>query len=156
MTDYWQSYREAGTPWNYRNCLFGCERYYPMQYGINRWYNGGVNSLYLPVGIPDTTITYTMFKNALTQNMDGGWPLVADAVENYENSGYRLIGHPTDRVIYHWVAVRGYSTWGDNTHYVDSAYQGVGLGEGFNVTQGNQRVTTNAMYQMVKWRGYIW
>ena len=152
MTDYFH-----GTNWNYHICLPLCGYlHYPMAQGINRWYNGGENSLYLAVGVPHTTITYTMFKNALAQNMDAGWPMAANVDENTEGNPYRLNGHPTNRPISHWVAVRGYSNWGDNTHYVDSAYHGTGLGEGFTITQGNQRILTNEMVQMVKWKGYIW
>jgi len=123
-----------------------------MQYGINRWYNGGENSLYAAVGIPYTNITNTMFKNALTWNSDNGWPMVGNIHEL--TGGFHLPGHP-NRAIGHWIAIRGYSNWGNSTHYVDSAYRGVGLPD-FTLTQGNQRVATSDLTPLIARRGYIW
>ncbi len=50
-----------------------------------------------------------------------GWPVAASVVEE-ANNPVHLVGHPTNQTIYHWVAIKGYNTNGNNTTYVDSVH----------------------------------
>jgi hypothetical protein len=147
MTDY---FRE--TPWSYSN-FDSSLRHYNMAYGLNRWWTGAEDGAYIAVGRPAIP-NEAEFSNHLITDMEASFPMVANVVENV-NGGPHLVGHPDTRVIYHWVAIRGYSEYSNKVHYVDSAYGGQGL-QGFTLTQGNQRIAFHNMFLMIYHRGYVW
>ncbi|MDQ3704995.1 MAG: hypothetical protein M3437_07205 [Chloroflexota bacterium] len=146
-----------------------------MQRGINRWrQNNEYGGDYLPVGPPGSVLDKNKMHDHWITDIDAAFPLVFDVHENTPKSGGgvtpALPGHPTDRPISHWFAVRGYSVAGyydnkDWVHYVDSAYGGQGFTvypnqpwRNYTLTQGNQRVSFDNVYEMMKVRGYgyVW
>ncbi len=173
-----EEYKE--TLWNYFSFdwvgnTFKRRYHYPMQRGINRWrQNNEYGGDYLPVGPPGSVLDKNKMHDHWITDIDAAFPLVFDVHENTPKSGGgvtpALPGHPTDRPISHWFAVRGYSVAGyydnkDWVHYVDSAYGGQGFTvypnqpwRNYTLTQGNQRVSFDNVYEMMKVRGYgyVW
>ncbi|HVF98214.1 MAG TPA: hypothetical protein VND68_00110 [Chloroflexia bacterium] len=179
---YLQTEEYAETLWNYRvvemvNNRLVFRYHYPMQRGVNRWrQNDEYGGDYLPVGPPVAKISKTTLHDNWITDIDAAFPLAFDLHENtffVDQSGRKsgtLPGHPTDRPIHHWIAVRGYSTvnyydqyeW---VHYVDSAYGASGLPyypgqptKNFTLTQPNQRVRFDVVYDMMQslGYGYVW
>jgi len=58
----------------------------------------------------------------LVYDVDNGYPVVVDVYEKASASTPHLVGHPTDRVIMHWISARGYSSTGANSRYADSVH----------------------------------
>ena len=58
----------------------------------------------------------------LTYDIDNGFPLVAGIYERASSSTPHLVGHPTNIVISHWIAMNGYSSSGAQTYYADTVH----------------------------------
>jgi hypothetical protein len=76
-----------------------------------------------------------------------GWPVAANVVEEANNTVH-LVGHPTNQTIYHWVAIKGYNTNGNNTTYVDSVHGTTFWSWSPNVP-AQSTIPSNNMYIMV-------
>lgn len=64
--------------------------------------------------------TLSTYESRLVWDVDSTYPI---ALGIYESSSTpHLVGHPTDRVIQHWIAARGYTSSGVNTSYADSVH----------------------------------
>lgn len=55
-------------------------------------------------------------------DVDNNYPLAASVYEKASSSTPHLVGHPTNIVIEHWVAVSGYRSSGSQTYYADSVH----------------------------------
>lgn len=81
-------------------------------------------------------------------------PIIGDAFEA-PNSRYHLTGHPTNRIIFHWFNIRGYSEGGNRIHYQDSVAGASSVTWQANVPRYSSRSTV-AMTSIVAGRGYVW
>lgn len=148
QTDYWQAFSGAGTPW------IGEAGNYPMVRALNRWRVGGPTGFYVPKTPTNDTAGIATFKNDLTTDIDGAWPLAANIYEYV--GGVHLPGHPNAE-IGHWIALRGYNNYGDNTRYADPAYNSaVSWGLGPGMAAFNSVLTASVMVPLVSQRGYVW
>lgn len=95
----------GGTPW------FDGSKY-PMAYTLNAMQG---NLYYEPLNGGFNTSTYS---NDLVQDMAFGQPIAGNVVE-YANQVH-LWGHPQGYTIYHWIAIYGYTNYGNDTSYADS------------------------------------
>lgn len=114
------------------------------------------SSFYIAVNGYDVggNITLTTWESNLQQDINQGWALAGNTVEN-ANSSPHLPGHPSNLTIYHWIAVYGYSNFGATTYYADSI-----SGTNFwswspNVARYNSFASSN-MVILLNHRGYIW
>lgn len=81
-------------------------------------------------------------------------PIIGDAFEA-PNSRYHLTGHPTNRIIFHWFNIRGYSEGGNRIHYQDSVAGASSVTWQASVPRYSSRSTV-AMTSIVAGRGYVW
>ncbi len=95
------------------------------------------------------------YKNRLVGDTALSWaPLVGDAWETAGGT-YHLAGHPTDRDIFHWFDIRGYTSSGAYTQYEDS----VAGASSVSWSSGVDAYSTMASYKIVTilgGRGYVW
>jgi len=95
------------------------------------------------------------YKNRLVGDTALSWaPLVGDAWETAGGT-YHLAGHPTDRDIFHWFDIRGYTSSGAYTQYEDS----VAGASSVSWSSGVDAYSTMASYKIVTIlgeRGYVW
>jgi len=159
----------GGTDWRWRE--FPWNPYsYMMEYGLNKWRQGAEHGDYAPIGLPQEDITFSRlqsFGDKWITDIDAAFPMVADVAENRTNRGVTSLSlpkHPTTRTIWHWFAIRGYSTpgWYDNywyVHYVESVYgSSINNTRGYALTQGNNKVELLRLHTMfeVDGFGYVW
>lgn len=143
QTDYWQETPFVGEPGNY-----------PMKNGLNRWVYGVSSAWYVPYGL-NYNPTFSGYLSRFTSDIDLHHPVPADLVE-YHNATH-LDQHPNlNQTIFHWVAIRGYSNWGNNTHYVDPVYGATTIPWNSYVHAPNHRITSSSMWDMVRYRGIMW
>lgn len=118
----------------------------------NRLASQGVKYYSIAVGSP----TGTDISNLATRvrsDIYWGVPLVNDAWET-ANSAYHLVGHPTDRTIYHWFTTYAYSSSGSVITYEDSAKSSyVSWGAG---VPAYSSLSATAIAHIVGGRGYVW
>jgi hypothetical protein len=80
-------------------------------------------------------------------------PLVGDAWE--VPGGPHLVGHPTNREIFHWFEIRGYQNSGGSTMYEDSVHGANSISWSGSVpaysTLGSSTIVT-----IISGRGYVW
>jgi len=81
--------------------------------GLNRWREGKSDGFY--VDKHDPSVSY--FTNALTLDVDRGYPFGADTVE--VAGGVHYNGHPTNQTIGHWIVAHGYFGGGTSTRFAD-------------------------------------
>lgn len=81
-------------------------------------------------------------------------PVIGDAFEA-PNSRYHLTGHPTNRIIFHWFNIRGYSEGGRRIHYQDSVANASSVTWHAAVPRYSSRSAV-AMASILAGRGYVW
>lgn len=81
-------------------------------------------------------------------------PLVGDAWET-PNSAHHLVGHPTDRTIYHWFEIRGYQSSGASTKYEDSVHNASSVSWHAGVP-AYSTLPSSWIVSIVSGRGYVW
>jgi hypothetical protein len=90
-----------------------------MQAALNS-YLGPHGAYYAPQALSQspTSSQKSTFRSRVVSNAHNGWGIAGDAEE--EVGSPHLVGHPS-QLIYHWFAIRGYSSYGVNTNYMDPA-----------------------------------
>lgn len=83
-----------------------------------------------------------------------GAPLVGDAWET-KYSDYHLVGHPTDRTIFHWFEIRGYQSYGAATMYEDSVHNASSVSWSAGVP-AYSTLPSAQIVSIVSGRGYVW
>jgi hypothetical protein len=81
-------------------------------------------------------------------------PLVGDAWET-PYSSYHLVGHPSDRTIFHWFEIRGYYGSGANTLYEDSVHGASSISWSAGVP-AYSNLPSSHIVSIVAGRGYVW
>lgn len=82
-----------------------------MPRGLNNW-----GSLGYTQAAHSTTAS---FKTRLTSKIEASRPLALGTAEYKNLTHYN--GHPVTSNVYHWIAARGYSNYGDSVSYLDPA-----------------------------------
>jgi hypothetical protein len=124
-----------------------------MADGLNHYI---AKATYGPVAVPSKSPSSTdvaRYKARLVQNVNDGWGIAGDVVE-VEDSGLRLVGHPNE-TIYHWIAIRGYTSNGNYTAYADPAGQSPAVTWGKNVPRYST-MSSSTIMKILGERGYIW
>lgn len=83
-----------------------------------------------------------------------GVPLIGDAWET-RYSDYHLVGHPTDRTIFHWFEIRGYKNSGGSTMYEDSVHNASSISWSGGVP-AYSTLPSSWIVSIVAGRGYVW
>jgi hypothetical protein len=126
---------------------------YPVPDVLNR-YENRVYYVPQPVSSPTSKAIGT-YENDLEMDIAAlRAPLVGDAWET-QYSTYHLVGHPTDRTIYHWFEIRGYQSSGASTMYEDSVHGSSSIGWSASVP-AYSTLPSNQISSIVSGRGYIW
>jgi hypothetical protein len=126
---------------------------YPVPDVLNRYQNR-VYYVPQPVSSP-TSKAISTYENDLEMDIAAlRAPLVGDAWET-QYSTYHLVGHPTDRTIYHWFEIRGYQSSGASTMYEDSVHGATSIGWSPNVP-AYSTLSSTAIVSIVSGRGYVW
>ena len=126
---------------------------YPVPDVLNR-YQSRVYYLPQPVSSPTSKAIGT-YENDLEMDIAAlRAPLVGDAWET-QYSTYHLVGHPTNRTIYHWFEIRGYQNSGASTMYEDSVHGATSIGWSPNVP-AYSTLSSTAIVSIVSGRGYVW
>lgn len=90
----------------------------------------------------------------LRSDIDGGWSIAGNVVESA--GGPHLVGHPTNETIYHWIAVMGYTNYGDYTTYVDSVHGDTQFWSWAANVPAQSTIDSGSLTTMLNGRGYIW
>jgi hypothetical protein len=96
--------------------------------------------------------TLSTLKSKVQFDIYYGYPMAANVVE--VANGYHLPGHPSSQTIYHWVAIKGYSTNADNTTIADPAANGTGISWGASVP-AYSTISTDSLQGLTSSRGII-
>jgi hypothetical protein len=81
-----------------------------------------------------------------------GWAVVGDAWE--VPNGPHLTGHPSNREIFHWFAIYGYTSYGKTTLYADSV---AGSGNSFSGSVPRySALSSSTIVTILGGRGYVW
>lgn len=80
-------------------------------------------------------------------------PLVGDAWE--VPGGPHLVGHPTNREIFHWFEIRGYQNSGGSTMYEDSVHGASSISWSGSVP-AYSTLASSTIVTIVSGRGYVW
>jgi hypothetical protein len=95
------------------------------------------------------------YKARLVNNIYNVWaPLIGDAFQT-AGSTYHLTGHPTDRTIFHWFDIFGYTASGGYTRYEDSVSGSPVIGWSGSVPPYSWQ-PSNQVATICGGRGYIW
>jgi hypothetical protein len=101
-----------------------------------------------------TSSEISTYKARLVSDIYNVWaPLIGDAFQT-AGSSYHLTGHPTDRTIYHWFDIFGYTASGGYTRYEDSV-SGSAIGWANSVPPYSWQ-PSNQVATICGGRGYIW
>jgi Peptidase_C39 like family len=135
----------SGTAWYGVNADVAHPTSYPIPDVLNHYTNAG----YVPVGLAYTPSAsdISTYKSRLLSNINTGYPLVGNGWE--VTNGPHLAGHP-NIVIYHWFTIRGYSQFGDQTQYEDSATTV------WSTVPAYQTMSTSTIITILGGRGYVW
>ena len=107
-----------------------------------------------PVSSPTASAIDT-YENYLEADIYGvGAPLIGDAWET-RYSTYHLVGHPTDRTIFHWFEIRGYQSYGAATMYEDSVHNASSVSWAASVP-AYSTLPSEQIVSIVSGRGYVW
>lgn len=125
---------------------------YPVPDVLNRYQS---RNYYVPQSVGSATSgAINMYENDLESDIGAiRAPVVGDAWE--VPSGYHLVGHPTDREIFHWFEIRGYYGSGGTTLYEDSVHGASSI----SWSVGVPAYSSLPSYQIVSilgGRGYVW
>jgi hypothetical protein len=128
---------------------------YPFEYALDYYLGprGGAN--YYPVALPysPTSTQKEQYRQRLASDVYNDWGIAGDAWEVV--NGPHLVGHPTNREIFHWFAVRGYTDWGSNTRYADSVH-GAGSISWSGSVPAYSTMSSNTIAMIMGGRGYVW
>lgn len=80
-------------------------------------------------------------------------PLVGDAWE--VPGGPHLVGHPTNREIFHWFEIRGYQNSGGSTMYEDSVHGASSISWSGSVP-AYSTLASSTVVTIISGRGYVW
>lgn len=80
-------------------------------------------------------------------------PLVGDAWE--VPGGPHLVGHPTNREIFHWFEIRGYQNSGGSTMYEDSVHGASSISWSGSVP-AYSTLASSTIVTIISGRGYVW
>jgi hypothetical protein len=130
-----------GTPW-----YDGSK--YPMASTLNAMQG---NLYYAPLNGGFSTSTYS---NDLVQDMAFGQPIAGNVVENA--GGVHLRGHPQGYTIYHWIAIYGYTNYGNDTSYADSVANAPSIWFYQSVVPYNSGYSNGDMTTLLSGRGMVW
>ena len=83
-----------------------------------------------------------------------GAPVLGDAWET-QNSAHHLVGHPSDRTIFHWFEIRGYQSSGGSTMYEDSVHNATSVSWHASVP-AYSTIPSSWIVSIVSGRGYVW
>lgn len=107
-----------------------------------------------PVGSP-TSGAISTYENDLVTDIAGvRAPLVGDAWET-STSDHHLVGHPTDRTIFHWFEIRGYDDSGATTLYEDSVHGATSV-SWYAGVPAYSSLPSSWITSIVGGRGYVW
>ena len=112
---------------------------------------------YIPQAVPGSpsSADISNYKSCLVSDISSdSAPLIGDAWET-ANSAYHLVGHPTDRTIFHWFDIRGFTSTGGNTLYEDSVHNATSVSWYASVPAYSTQLS-NQIVTIVGGRGYVW
>ena len=127
---------------------------YPMANVMNRNTPAGVHYYAHAVGSPTATEINNFGSNLRADAGENQIPVIGDAWET-ASSKYHLVGHPTDRTIFHWFNVRGYASSGATAHYEDSVHNAVSV-SWYSGVPAYSSLSATAITTIVAGRGYIY
>jgi hypothetical protein len=81
-------------------------------------------------------------------------PLIGDAWET-PTSDHHLVGHPTNRTIFHWFEIRGYQSSGATTMYEDSVHNATTV-SWYAGVPAYSNIPSSWLVSIVAGRGYVW
>jgi hypothetical protein len=128
----------------------------PSGYPIPDVLNGMQNRNYYvpqPVSSP-TSSSIGTYKSDLKMDIYAvRAPLVGDAWE--VPGGPHLVGHPTNRQIFHWFEIRGFQNSGGSTMYEDSVHGASSISWSGSVP-AYSTMASGTIVTIVAGRGYVW
>jgi hypothetical protein len=107
-----------------------------------------------PVSSPTANAVSTFEGDLKTDISSVRAPLVGDAWET-PSSAHHLVGHPTDRTIFHWFEIRGYQSSGSSTLYEDSVHDATSV-SWYAGVPAYSRLASSSLVSIVAGRGYVW
>lgn len=118
--------------------------------------HNGVGFFYEPHSLPGnpTSTDVTNFENAMFLDLDSTWPIAGDAWE--AAGGPHLVGHPVGSTIFHFFAVRAYSSSGAYTGYADSVYNAPTVSWYRSVPSPYSTMVTSTIVTIMGGRGYVY
>ena len=128
----------------------------PSGYPVPDVLNGMQNrNYYVPQSVPSATSdaigTYKGDLKVDTYSVRA--PLVGDAWE--VPGGPHLVGHPTNREIFHWFEIRGYQNSGGSTMYEDSVHGASSISWSGSVP-AYSTMASSTIVTIISGRGYVW
>jgi len=143
-------YNGNGTDWSRR--VNGVTRY-PMADALDRYLGPyGANYEAVSLGGSISSGETADYKRRLQANTRNNWAIAGDVHER--SGGERLAGHP-NREIWHWIAIKGYGDWGNQTHYADSASGARSISWSGNVPRYSF-IESGKLLRLMADRGYVW
>ncbi|MGZ4333650.1 MAG: hypothetical protein ACXVZN_09370 [Gaiellaceae bacterium] len=129
----------------------------PSGYPVPDVLNGTESKNYYvpqPVSSPATSTAVSRYEGDLRMNIYGvGVPLIGDAWE--VPGGPHLVGHPTNREIFHWFEIRGYQSSGGSTMYEDSVHGASSISWSGSVP-AYSTLASSTIVKIISGRGYVW
>jgi hypothetical protein len=126
---------------------------YPVPDVLNARQN---RNYYVPQPVSSATSSAISTYEADLESDIYGWgaPLIGDAWET-KYSDYHLVGHPTDRTIFHWFEIRGFQNYGAATMYEDSVHNASSISWSAGVP-AYSTLQNAQIVSIVAGRGYVW
>ena len=129
----------------------------PSGYPVPDVLNGNQSRNYYvpqPVASPTSGVISAYERDLVTDIAGAGAPLVGDAWET-SASDHHLVGHPTDRTIFHWFEIRGYDDSGATTLYEDSVHGATSV-SWYAGVPAYSSLPSSWIMSIVGERGYVW
>jgi hypothetical protein len=126
---------------------------YPVPDVLNTYQS---RNFYVPqyISTPSSSVN-TAYQHDLEEDIAAvKSPLIGDAWET-PNSAHHLVGHPTDRTIFHWFEIRGYESSGASTMYEDSVHNAGSVAWHAGVP-AYSTLPSSWIVSIVAGRGYVW
>jgi hypothetical protein len=126
---------------------------YPVPDVLNRYQT---RNYYVPQPVASATSSaISSYERDLEMDIAGlRVAVVGDAWET-QYSSYHLVGHPSDRTIFHWFEIRGYQGSGASTMYEDSVHGAGSISWAPNVP-AYSTLPSNGIVSIISGRGYVW
>jgi hypothetical protein len=111
---------------------------------------------YVPQSVSSATSSaISTYKGDLKSDIYSvGAPLIGDAWET-STSQHHLVGHPTDRTIFHWFEIRGFQDSGSTTMYEDSVHNATSV-SWYSGVPAYSSLPSSWLVSIVAGRGYAW